>query len=254
MTEMCEIDNVGIEKKEIPKDINNFVVLTSRQPTFPSEYANREGNASMVAILGFTVATLTTGLLDLFRPDSSQQSFWLYAVLFGGVLQLYAGTKEFHHGNTLTACIFFLFGAHWVSKGVLMGDLYFLANVGPSEGMIPDDSILGCYYITFTLFVMLLTVCTFLNPQGSYLLVTILVVVVIKLILVTVNCWSPHTELKRTSGFMGVLVSILALYSFFAESLAEHGTVIPTGKFLDVKSRSDVKREMIGHGENTTSS
>lgn len=218
--------------------------ITSRQPTFPSEYASREGNASMIAILGFVIATLTAALLDVFAPDASQQTIWLYLVNFGGILQLYAAMMDFKHGNTLTACIFFLFGFHWVSRGVMMGDLAFLQNVGASGGHSPDPSVMGCYYICFTLFELMLTVCTFLNPHGSYLLFWILVVVQVKLILATIECWTPHTAIKQASGVLGILVCLMAFYSFLAESLAEHGTIIPTGKFNEVKSRNDVKKEM----------
>ena len=219
--------------------------ITSRQPTFPSEYAHREGNASMLAILGFVMATLTAGCLDLFAPEASHATIWLYLVSFGGLLQIYAGIKDFEHGNTLTACIFLLFGFHWVSAGTLGGDLLFIQNTTLAPGAFVDQSVIGCYYISFTLFTAMLTVCTYLNPQGSYLLVTILSIVVVKLILMTINSWTPHTELKQTSGFLGILVCLLAFYSFFAESLAEHGTVIPTGKFAGVKSRSEVKTELL---------
>jgi succinate-acetate transporter protein len=219
-------------------------IVTSRQPTYPSQYASREGNAGMVAILGFVMATMVAGLLDLITPRASQQSIWLYLVCFGGLMQLYAGVKDFQHGNTLTACIFLLFGFHWVSHGVLLGDLYFLANVGDTAGDSPRDAILGVYNLVFTLWVTMLTLCVYLNPHGSYLLVTILGVVDAKLVLVTIHCWSPHVELQQASGALGVFVSLISMYSFFAESLAEHGDIIPTGKFIGVKSRADVIKEM----------
>jgi len=219
-------------------------IIISRQPTFPSQYACREGNASMLAILGFVVATLTSALLDVFTPNASQETIWLFMMCFGGLLQVYAGIKDFEHGNTLTACIFLLFGFHWISKGVLMGDLLFLENVGSSAGHAASDSVSGVYYLVFTLWVMMLTLCTYLSPHGSYLLVSILSVVDIKLTLVTINCWTPHTQIKQASGVMGILVCLLAFYSFFAESLAEHGDIIPTGKFGGVKTRVAVSKEM----------
>lgn len=248
--EVGEINNgaygkVGFEEGKSSSNIH----VTSRQPTFPSEYAYREGNASMVAIVGFVMATLTSSFIDLFAHRASQETIWLYLMTFGGGLQLYAGAKDFHHGNTLTACIFFLFGAHWVAKGFLLGDLLFLQNTGPTAGLQPYDAVLGCYYISFTLFELMLTVCTYLNPHGSWLLVAILSVVQLKLILNTIHCWTPHHELQQTSGFLGILVCLLAFYSFFAESLAEHGSIIPTGKFNEVKSRVEVKKEMVEKAE-----
>lgn len=219
-------------------------LITSRQPTFPAEYASREGNASMIAILGFVMATLTASLLDVFAPNASMSSIWLYLMDFGGLLQLYAGVKDFNHGNTLAACIFLLFGFHWVSRGFLMGDLSFIQNVGPTAGETPERAVLGCYYICFTLFELMLTVCSYLNPQGSMLLVVILIVVQLKLILNTIDAFYEQVEVKQAAGVLGILVCLLAFYSFFAESLAEHGHIIPTGKFAGVKSRMDVKKEM----------
>ena len=46
---------------------------TSRQPTFPSELAYREGNPAMVAILAFVMATLPTSLIDVFAPNANMQ-------------------------------------------------------------------------------------------------------------------------------------------------------------------------------------
>ena len=219
-------------------------IVTSRQPTYPSQYASREGNAGMVAIVGFVMATMITSLLDIFTPHASQQSLWLYVVCFGGFMQIYAGMKDFQHGNTLTACIFLLFGFHWVAHGVLLGDLSFLANVGDSALESPRDAVLGVYYLVFSLWVFMLTLCICLNPHGSYLLVAILGIVNVKLILVTVHSWTPYVELQQASGVLGVFVSLISMYSFFAESLAEHGDIIPTGKFIGVKSRTDVTKEM----------
>lgn len=222
----------------------NREIITSRQPTYPSQYASREGNAGMIAIVGFVMATMISSLLDVFTPNASQQPIWLYFVCFGGIMQIYAGIKDYEHGNTLTACIFLLFGFHWVSKGFLEGDLAFLANVGETAGDTPRDAILGVYYLVFSVWVSILTLCIYCNPHGSYLLVSILAVVAVKLILVTIHCWQPYVELQQASGVLGVFVCLLSMYSFFAESLAEHGEIIPTGKFIGVKSRADVTKEM----------
>jgi succinate-acetate transporter protein len=221
---------------------NKRDIVTSRQPTFPSEYAHREGNAGMLAILGFVMATLTTSLLDVFAPNVEYPPLWLYCMCFGGLLQIYAGIKDFEHGNTLTACIFLLFGFHWVSKGFMLGDLSFLEYVGP--GYAQSGSVFGCYYLVFSVFEGLLTVCCYFSPQGSWLLFTILMVVFVKLVLATIHSWHPTEGLSRAGGVFGILVCLLAFYSFFAESLAEHGTLIPTGKFAGVKSRHEVKEEI----------
>jgi succinate-acetate transporter protein len=203
--------------------------MTTRQPTFPSEYGFREGNAGMVAITGFVMATLTESLMAIFKPEERIQPLWMYLLGFGGLLQIYAGSRDFHHGNTLPGCLFFLFGFHWVAKGLMIGELLFISNTGGDEGF--NDSVMGCYYISFTLFELLITICMYLSPSGSYLLITILVVVQIKLIIATVESWTQFPELRQAGGCCGAFVCILAMYSFLAESVAEHGVILPTGKF-----------------------
>jgi len=109
-----------------------------------------------------------------------------------------------------------------------------------------DHSVKGVYELVFMMMTALLTVCCYFNPHGSALLVAILAVVVAKLGLNVINAWTRHTQIQQASGVLGVFVCLLAVYSFFAESLAEHGSIIPTGKFGEgVVSRTDVKAEMM---------
>ena len=203
-------------------------LVTTRQPTFPSEYGYREGNAGMIAITGFVIATMATSLIDLFSPQSSQSSLWIFMMGFGGFCQVYAAAKDFHHGNSLTASIFMLFGFHWIAHGLMAGSLFF---IHPTVVTPIDPAVPGCYYIIFTLFEAMLTLCVYLSPSGSWLLFAILAIVLVKLVLSTIHCWWPTPGLLRAGGFFGCLCCLLSMYSFFAESLAEHGTMIPTGKF-----------------------
>lgn len=225
--EMVEVGQATDSNVNVDSQYNEKLV-TSRQPTFPSEYGYREGNAGMIAITGFVIATMATSLIDLFSPNSPQSSLWIFMMGFGGFCQIFAAMKDFHHGNSLTASIFFLFGFHWIGHGLLAGHLFFIQ---PTVVEPIDPAVPACYYIIFTLFVTMLSGCVYVSPNGSYLLFSILVIVIIKLVIATVHCWSKTVGLQRAGGFFGILCCLLAMYSFIAESLAEHGTIIPTGKF-----------------------
>jgi succinate-acetate transporter protein len=218
-------------------------VITSRQPSFPSEYSHRQGNAVMIDILGFIMATLASSLLQLFQPLVSMQPFWLYLATFGGIVQIYAAHEEFLNGNSVSATILFLYAFHFFATGILVGDLAFLKNIGtPTEF---DGSALGCYYIAFNLFNLLLTLCTYLSPKGSWILVVLLIDVQVRLVMFCIYAWWPTPSLNRASGFFGVVASLMAIYIYYADAMSEDGIQVPTGKFHPgVKTREDVKGEI----------
>ncbi|KAI8893254.1 hypothetical protein BC833DRAFT_609049 [Globomyces pollinis-pini] len=214
---------------------------TSKQPMFPSIYAYREGNAGMLGLIGFYAATFPNSLLELLSPSTIQTPTALYMALFGGVLQVYAGVKDYHHGNSLSSCIFTVFGLHWIAKGLLDSNIAFFK---PVETYTVDPSVMGCYLATLTSLNLAFAVLAFCNPEGSYLLVITLSAVLFKLILVTINAWFPATALVQVAGFFGVVGSLLAFYAFMAEALAEEGRVLWTGKFSGVRSRKEAKRNL----------
>ncbi|KAJ2995301.1 hypothetical protein HDV02_000904 [Globomyces sp. JEL0801] len=213
---------------------------TSHQPMFPSIYAYREGNAGLLGLLGFFIAVFPNSLLELFLPTAHQQPIFLYFLAFGGLLQIFAGIKDLHHGNSLAACIFMVFGFHWTAKSLVEGDIALLQPVKPHESL--DPSIFGIYMLTLTIVNFSFAAVAWANPHGSLLLVVTLLSVGIKLIFATIHAWVPSTPFIQVAGFFGVLGSSLALYAYLAEALAEEGIVFPTGKFgQGVVSRKTVK-------------
>lgn len=222
-----------------------MLAVTSRQPTYPSEYTYREGNAIMIAIMGFVMSLLTESLIDIFSSQASKALVWIYLMSFGGCLQIYVAIKDFHHGNTLTASIFFLYGIHWFCYGILVGDLSFIKYVGPSGDQVQDNSPIGFYLISLTLFTVVLTICTYLSPHGSYVLLTTLLGFQIKLVVNTIHCWiTDYPALYRISGVVGLFICVVSIYAFIAEALAENGQIIPTGKFNTTKTRLEVNLEI----------
>jgi succinate-acetate transporter protein len=223
--------------------VTNHKILTSRQPAFPSEYGFREGNAVMIGILGFVMATLPISLLELFQPRVHIQPSWLYIVAFGGLLQFYSSAREYRLGNSLSASVFFLYACHYFASGILLGDLAFLRYVG--EPFNPNGSTLGCYFITFNLFNMLLLLCVIQSVRGSWLLAGFLFDFQVRLVLLCVYCWWPTKGIDRAAGVFGVFAALIFMFIFYVDSVFEDGVVLGTGKFHNgVRTRSDVRGEV----------
>jgi succinate-acetate transporter protein len=217
--------------------------ITTNEPTFPSEHSYRQGNATLLGLIGFIGATLTSSLVELFAPNASSQPVWLWFIGFGGVLQVIAAEHELLMGNSLTATIFATYGFHWIGAGVLSGHLVIFQSVTPPDN--PGTSI-GCYYIFLTLATISYTGCAIFNPRGSWLLVWTLIAVIMKLVFLVIDAWYEDEGITRTAGFFGTLASLLALYAFVADAVSEFGqTTLPTGKFgVGVISRQEIREEI----------
>jgi succinate-acetate transporter protein len=124
-----------------------------------------------------------------------------------------------------------------------LGNLLFLQNLGNPNQQEPNATARGVYYSVFMLFIALLALCTYLSPHGSWSLMAILGIVVVQLVVAAVEYWIPHRALVIARGVLGVAVCLLAIYTFVADSLAEHGVMIRTGKFGGMKTRHVVRQE-----------
>jgi succinate-acetate transporter protein len=78
-------------------------------------HINRQ-NPLMFGILGFFAAVFPFSLLQIAAPKSSP--IFIQWSVFGGLIQVYAATKEFELGHSLSGCIFLVFGSNWVSQGL----------------------------------------------------------------------------------------------------------------------------------------
>jgi succinate-acetate transporter protein len=224
------------------KDIVDHV--TTNEPTFPSEHAYREGNATLLGLVGFIGATLPNSLLELFRPGVSQEPLWMWYMGFGGILQVIAAEYELKAGNSLTAAIFATFGFHWIASGLMKGNIKLLESVTSSND---PESNHGCYFIFMTLITTVFMLISLFNPKGSWVLIVTLNTVIAKLALVTIHSWIPDNHaVLRTAGFFGCAAALLAVYMFIADAVAEFGnTTLPTGKFgAGTVTRQEIRDEI----------
>ncbi|KAI8913665.1 GPR1/FUN34/yaaH family-domain-containing protein [Gorgonomyces haynaldii] len=222
------LQEMHLTRPDVSKDGHK----TSQQPVFPSAYGYREGNAGMLGLLGFFMAVFPSSLLELISPEANQQAIWAYLLVFGGFLQIYAGAKDFHHGNSFSSCIFSIFGWHWVAKAILEGKLVSLQPTSPT-GQEDMKQVIGIYLLTITIMNTVFMTLALKHPRGSVLLVITLLMVDIKLLFSTINVWVESRAFGQVGSFFGMIGALLALYSYIAESYAEEGILLPTGKYED---------------------
>ncbi|KAJ3258577.1 hypothetical protein HK103_003537 [Boothiomyces macroporosus] len=210
----------------------------SQQPALPNEYLYREGNAGMLGLLGFFFAVFPSSVLDAIDPTVPKQIIFMYLTLFGGLLQIYAGSKDFHHGNTFTACIFSVFGYAWVGEGIMAGNLQVLQPT--TTGATPSNdyaTVMGVYLTTLTLMNTIFLILSWHHPRGSLLLFITLGFVEGRLLGSTAGAFTANHKITQFGAYFGAIGALLALYSFIAEAYAEEGIVLPTGKFDEVVTK-----------------
>ncbi|KAJ3269113.1 hypothetical protein HDV01_001847 [Terramyces sp. JEL0728] len=230
--------NSGLEVFEKQGENN-----TSQQPGLPSSYGYREGNAGMLGLLGFFLAVFPSSILEGISPKISQQAIFPYLTVFGGFLQLLAGNKDYYLGNSYTACIFTVFGFHWVAKGLIESGIQLIQ---PVVGQTSDEdrpTVIGMYLLTLTIVNAVFLVISWHHPKSSTLLFFTLLFVTLKMLGETIGAFSGVAVIGQISAWFGVVGSLLALYTFIAEAYAEEGVVLPTGKFNQVITKKQVKQK-----------
>ncbi|KAJ3269118.1 hypothetical protein HDV01_001852 [Terramyces sp. JEL0728] len=176
-------------------------------------------------------------------PKISQQAIFPYLTVFGGFLQLLAGNKDYYLGNSYTACIFTVFGFHWVAKGLIESGIQLIQ---PVVGQTSDEdrpTVIGMYLLTLTIVNAVFLVISWHHPKSSTLLFFTLLFVTLKMLGETIGAFSGVAVIGQISAWFGVVGSLLALYTFIAEAYAEEGVVLPTGKFNQVITKKQVKQK-----------
>ena len=191
----------------------------------------RKGNALMFGILGFFAAVFPFSLIQLLYPEKSPIFFqW---VVFGGVIQVYAATKEFELGNNLSGCIFLVFGSNWISRGI--SHLTLLANTLTQT----DQIVWGLWFTVMTILTFSFTiVCLLDKKNGCWLLFFNLFLIGWQFLLCAVNEFSPSLSIVRISGIFGISGSLCGLYTFFVEAAASYGYRLPVGTIYRPKIRN----------------
>ncbi|KAJ3321632.1 hypothetical protein HDV06_004047 [Boothiomyces sp. JEL0866] len=210
---------------------------TSQQPGLPSSYGYREGNA------GFFIAVFPSSVLEGVSTTISNQAIFPFLTAFGGFLQLMAGNKDYYHGNSFTACIFTVFGFHWVAQGFIDSGIQFIQPVVGLTAEGDKSTVIGMYLLTLTIVNFVFLVLSWHHPKSSILLSVTLSFVTVKMLCGTIATFGDVPKVGQVGAWFGVIGSLLALYTFVAEAYAEEGVVLPTGKFDQVVTKKQVKHK-----------
>lgn len=142
------------------------------------------------------------------------------ALVYGGIAQFAAGMWEFVRRNTFGALAFTSYGSFWIGFYVLLK----IPAIAASEDTI------AIYLIGWTIFTLYMTVAAL---KTSSALLSVFVALDLTFIFLAIGNWgaTPHTEMIKIGGYLGVLTAILAWYCSAAGVINEtHGKVVlPVG-------------------------
>jgi succinate-acetate transporter protein len=179
------------------------------------------------AALGLVAFGLTTVLLSLVNagllPAAGGDVVIPLALVFGGLLQIFAGVFEFKLGNTFGMTAFLSYGAFWWWHALLLllahSHLIDLSHAG---------STIGVGVLLFGVLTLYMWISTFRLPRITFL---IFLTLSVTFALLGSGLVYGNQELVHAGGWLGILCGALAMYgSFGIVTNATFGrSVVPLG-------------------------
>jgi len=183
--------------------------------------------AANPAALGLVAFGLTTVLLSLVNagvlPAAGGDVVIPLALVFGGLLQIFAGVFEFKLGNTFGMTAFLSYGAFWWWHAFLLllahGHLIDISQAGPT---------IGAGVLLFGVLTLYLWISTFRLPRITFL---IFLTLWVTFALLGFGFIYGNQDLVHAGGWLGILCGALAMYgSFGIVTNATFGrAVVPLG-------------------------
>jgi len=183
--------------------------------------------AANPAALGLVAFGLTTVLLSLVNagvlPAAGGDVVIPLALVFGGLLQIFAGVFEFKLGNTFGMTAFLSYGAFWWWHAFLLllahSHLIDISQAGPT---------IGAGVLLFGVLTLFLWISTFRLPRITFL---IFLTLWITFALLGFGFIFGNQDLVHAGGWLGILCGALAMYgSFGIVTNATFGrVVVPLG-------------------------
>ncbi len=171
-------------------------------------------NPAPLGLLGFG---MTTVLLSLHNAGITPLDgvTLMMGVFCGGLAQIAAGIMEYRNGNTFGTTAFTLYGVFWL---VLVGIKLDVTGTG-SEG-----ATMGAFCLLWGILTLFLFIGTLKGRNATKVVFATLTVTF--LLLATAD-FSGIETITTIAGFLGILCGLSAMYTAFAEVLAEqHGKEI----------------------------
>ena len=183
--------------------------------------------AANPAALGLVAFGLTTVLLSLVNagvlPAAGGDVVIPLALVFGGLLQIFAGVFEFKLGNTFGMTAFLSYGAFWWWHAFLLllahSHLIDISQAGPT---------IGAGILLFGVLTLYLWISTFRLPRITFL---IFLTLWVTFALLGFGFIYGNQNLVHAGGWLGILCGALAMYgSFGIVTNATFGrVVVPLG-------------------------
>ena len=167
--------------------------------------------AANPAALGLVAFGLTTVLLSLVNagvlPAAGGDVVIPLALVFGGLLQIFAGVFEFKLGNTFGMTAFLSYGAFWWWHAFLLllahSHLIDISQAGPT---------IGAGILLFGVLTLFLWISTFRLPRITFL---IFLTLWVTFALLGFGLIYGNQDLVHAGGWLGILCGALAMYGSF---------------------------------------
>lgn len=171
----------------------------------------KKANPAPLGLLGFG---MTTVLLSLHNADVLPLDGVILAmgIFVGGLAQVLAGIMEYKNGNTFGTVAFTLYGMFWLT---------FVATHAGIEGMSGESSTLGTWLLLWGILTLFLFMGTM---KGRKSLMFVFATLTITFFLLSAGNLGSIDGLVVAGGVVGLVCGLSAMYTAFAEVLAEqHG-------------------------------
>lgn len=168
-------------------------------------------NPAPLGLLGFG---MTTVLLSLHNAGAIPLDGVILAmgVFVGGIAQILAGVMEYRNGNTFGSVAFTLYGMFWLCFVAIKTNVFDLGSSGDTMG-------------SFCLVWGILTLFLFVGTlKGRRSLQFVFITLAITFFVLTAADFSGVEVITQVAGVIGLVCGAAAMYTAFAEVLAEqHG-------------------------------
>ena len=125
-------------------------------------------------------------------------------LVYGGLCQFISGILEWIKGNGFTGLAFASYGSFWIAF-----DMIFAIPVW-GWGAPADYKAVSCFLLVWTIFTVILFLCTFNKSICDMLVFGILA---LHLLIATIGNWSESKNTVKAAGYIGCLCAAVAIYT-----------------------------------------
>lgn len=197
------------ECRRVYSSIDNFLY----HAIYPADMADdiqptKKANPAPLGLLGFGMTTVLLSLhnADVLALDGVTLAMGIFV---GGLAQVLAGIMEYKNGNTFGTVAFTLYGMFWLT---------FVATHAGIEGMSGSGETLGTWLLLWGILTLFLFIGTL---KGRKSLMFVFATLTVTFFLLSAGNLGSVDGLVMAGGAVGVVCGLAAMYTAFAEVLAE---------------------------------